>query len=128
MSENQEAEPTAHNIVTLRLPAAWYAVLIGELEAASNLYGSLGGHDPQNAMALWKMCLSQGGATVVEGTEPAKMRTGCVPPPPKPESPPNRAFAEGQKVRPAAPALRNLKEDRISEVGPNPRKRLWWPS
>jgi len=57
------AEPTTGPRVVFSLTPAWYAVLVGELDAVSHI-SAFGAHHPGNAEALWQMLMNQGGANV----------------------------------------------------------------
>lgn len=56
----------AVQLVTLRLPAAWYHVLLCELAFCMNAHGAWGEHHSDNAYKLYEMIVKQGG---VEGVD-----------------------------------------------------------
>ena len=59
------------NVVTLRMPAAYYATLVTELGFAASCAGDIGGHNRTNAQRLLEMVVKQGGADLVPA-EPTK--------------------------------------------------------
>jgi hypothetical protein len=59
---DERAKGQAAQLVTVRLPPAWYHVLLSELAFAMNAQCGWGEHHPDNARKLYEMVVKQGGA------------------------------------------------------------------
>jgi len=63
MSDPPQEEAQNQQLVTLTLSAAWYAVLIAELQWSANVSSGYS-HSKENCIILWRHCLEEGGAKV----------------------------------------------------------------